>query len=163
MARKASQLSFGADLRGPIIIESTSAFGAGPAAGATAATGFGSGRSDTVVPPSVPYTNGLLFLPVPLMTSSRTRPNAMRKSRPGTVRFFNRAVVNGLCMPSPSAAVDPALAANAISVSVDGGSILARPRPMERVSLVRCTVRTNGLSRHASRIIRRSRLGLEEW
>ena len=70
---------------------------------------------------------------------------------------LSSAAVNGLCAPSPSSAVEPALAAKAISVSDDCGSTRARPRPIERVALVRFMVLTNGLSRQASRMTRRSR------
>jgi hypothetical protein len=44
-------------------------------------------------------------------TSSRTKPNALRTSRPGVVMCFTSAAANGLFLLSPSAAVDPALAA----------------------------------------------------
>ena len=43
--------------------------------------------------------------------------------------YFSNAAVNGLCAPSPSAAVDPALAAKAISVSDESGSTSRQAAP----------------------------------
>ena len=68
------------------------------------------GTSGTSSPPSEPYTKGSCLLPVVLSTSSRTKPNARRTSSPGFVRWCDSADVNGLFWPSPSAAVEPALA-----------------------------------------------------
>ena len=70
--------------------------------------------------------------------------------------MVDQRAVNGLFLPSPSAAVEPALEANAIRVFGLVGSTLARPRPMAREASVRFIVRVNGLSRHASRMTRRS-------
>ena len=63
-----------------------------------------------------------------------------------------RAALNGLFLPSPSAAVDPAFDANAISVLRFVGSTFASPRPTARDAIVRFIVRENGLSRQASRM-----------
>ena len=68
------------------------------------------GTSGTSSPPSEPYTKGSCLLPVVLSTSSRTKPKARRTSSPGFVRWCDSAAVNGLFLPSPSAAVEPALA-----------------------------------------------------
>ena len=75
-----------------------------------AAAGAGAGTSGTSSPPSEPYTKGSCLLPVVLSTSSRTKPKARRTSSPGFVRWCDSADVNGLFLPSPSAAVEPALA-----------------------------------------------------
>ena len=56
------------------------------------------------------------------------KPKALRKSSPGFGRCLTRAAVNGLFLVSPSDAVDPAFAANAIRVLGLPGSTLARPR-----------------------------------
>ena len=64
--------------------------------------------------------------------------------------------MNGLFLPSPSEAVEPAFEANAINVFGLVGSTLARPRPTAREASVRFIDRVNGLSRHASRITSRS-------
>ena len=56
-------------------------------------------------------TNGSCRPPVSFITSSRTCPSASRISSPGLTRCLISAVVNGLWTLSPSAAVDPALAA----------------------------------------------------
>ena len=71
---------------------------------------------------------------------------------------FSNAAVNGLFAPSPSAATDPALAANAISVSDVDGSTFANPLLTERVPRVRFIDLENGLSRHASRMTNLNRL-----
>jgi hypothetical protein len=68
------------------------------------------GTSGTSSPPSEPYTKGSCLLPVVFSTSSRTKPKARRTSSPGFVRWCDNAAVNGLFLPSPSAAVEPALA-----------------------------------------------------
>ena len=103
--------------------------------------------------------NGSCLLLVAFRTSSRTKPNALRRSNPGVVKCSANAVAKGLdFVLSPSEAVKPAFAANAIMVLGLGGSTLARPRPMERRAIVCRMVLVNGLSRQASRMIRRSRL-----
>ncbi len=62
----------------------------------------------------------------------------------------------GCFLESPSDAVDPALAAKAIMVLGLVGSTLANPRPIAREASVRFIVLENGLSRQASRMIKRS-------
>src|SRR5215468_3795721 len=94
--------------------------------------------------------NGSWRLRVSLRTSSRTKPNALRRSRPGRGRYFNSAAVNGLFASSPSVAVQPALAAKAISVFGLTGSTLASPRPTAREATTRRMAWRNGLSRHAN-------------
>ena len=89
-------------------------------------------------------------------TSSRTKPNALRRSRPGFGRCSTSAAAKGLFFESPSDAVEPALAANAIIVFGLVGSTLARPRPIAREAMVRFMVLANGLSRQASRMTSRS-------
>ncbi len=59
-------------------------------------------------------------------TSSRTKPNALRRSSPGFGKCSTSAVANGLFLESPSDAVEPALAANAIIVLGVVGSTLAQ-------------------------------------
>jgi hypothetical protein len=49
--------------------------------------------------------------PVASMTSSRTKSNNLRTSRPGVGRFLTKADANGLLIPSPSSAVSPSLVA----------------------------------------------------
>src|SRR2546428_9804335 len=71
--------------------------------------------------------NGSCLLLVAFNTSSRVNPKALRRSRPGLGRYLTRAAVNGLCLLSPSDAVDPAFAANAISVLGLAGGALLRP------------------------------------
>ena len=50
------------------------------------------------------------------------------------VRLASNAVVNGLCSPVPSSAVEPALAAYAINVPVPVGSTLPSPAVTERLA-----------------------------
>ncbi len=82
-------------------------------------------------------TCGSCRAPVLARTSSRTLPKAILRSRPGAVRCFSRAVVNGLCAPSPSFAVDPALAAKAMRVFDMAGST---PRGRGRTSAMPASV-----------------------
>ncbi len=96
--------------RGELILATSSKSALTSAASGSFST-TGGGTSEMLPPPSEPYTNGSCRAPVSFITSSRTRPKARRMSRPGTVRFFRSAVVNGLWLPSPSSAVDPAFAA----------------------------------------------------
>ena len=109
-------------------------------------------------PPSDPYTNGSWRLPVVCRTSSRTRPNASRRSSPGSAMCFRSAVAKLLFCPSPSSATAPAFAENTTRVLDDAGSILASPRPIERLATVRFIVLAKGLSRQASRITSLRRL-----
>src|SRR6202034_3063874 len=98
---------------------------------------------------------GSCLLLVAFRTSSRVKPNALRRSRPGLGRYLTNAEVNGLFLLSPSEAVDPAFAAKAISVFGLFGSTLANPRPTARAPIVRFMVLSNGLSRHAYRMTNR--------
>src|SRR5882724_2227604 len=100
--------------------------------------------------------NGSCLLLVAFRTSSRAKPNALRRSRPGLGRYLTSAAVNGLFLLSPSDAVDPAFAAKAIRVLGLVGSTFANPLPTARAPIVRFMVLLKGLSRQASRITSRS-------
>src|SRR5262245_39087059 len=58
----------------------------------------------TTSPPSELVTYGSCRPPVAAITSSRTLPSAMRRSRPGVRRCLANAAVNGLLAPLPSSA-----------------------------------------------------------
>src|SRR5437879_13468720 len=103
--------------------------------------------------------NGSCLLLVAFKTSSRVKPNALRKSRPGLGRYLTRAAVNGLCLLSPSDAVDPAFAANAISVLGLAGLSLASPRPVEREPFGRFRVLFTGLAGDPAQVMSRHCLG----
>ncbi len=57
------------------------------------------------------------------------------------MRCLSSAVVNGLFLPSPSDAVAPSLAANAMKVLGLLASTPTRPRPSERDAMVRFNIR----------------------
>ena len=89
-------------------------------------------------------------------TSSRTKPNALRRSRPGLVRWLTIAAAKGLFLQVAVGCGRAGFGRKRDHRVRADGSTLARPRPIARDPIVRFMVLANGLSRQASRMTSRS-------